>query len=85
MVVLDAAFHILQLVQHGEHVDKLAEGEQVRLGHKVLPALCVTQAADLPTKAVDGSALKDSDILHLYITFKSLKCILNVHHLPGST
>lgn len=64
MVVLHAAFHVLQLIQHGEHVDELAEGQQVRLGHKVFPALCVTQAADFPAKAVDGRALKDRHICY---------------------
>lgn len=70
MVILDTAFHILQLIQYGKHVDELAEGKQVRLGHKVFPALCVTQAADLSAKAVNGGALKDSDVLHLSIYFK---------------
>lgn len=69
MVILYTAFHVLQLIQHGEHVDELAEGEQVRLGHKVFPALCVTQAADLSAKAVNGRALKDSDILQSLIYF----------------
>lgn len=68
MVILHTAFHILQLIQHGEHVDELAEGEQVRLGHKVFPALCVTQAADLSAKAVNGRALRDSEILYVLIT-----------------
>lgn len=57
MVVLDAAFHVLQLIQHGEHVDELPEGQQVRLGDEVFPALGVTQTTDFPAEAIDCSTL----------------------------
>lgn len=60
VVVFDAAFHVLQLVQHGKHVDKLPEGQQVRLGDKVLPALGVTQTADLAAETIDGCALREN-------------------------
>lgn len=65
VVILHAAFHILQLIQHSEHVDELAEGEQVCLRHKVFSALCVTQPTDLSAKAVDGCALKDGHIFYI--------------------
>lgn len=57
MVVLDAALHVLQLVQYGEHVDELPQGEQVSLGYEVLPALGVTQATHLAAEPVDRGAL----------------------------
>jgi len=57
VVVLDAALHVLQLVQHREHVDELAQREQVGLGHKVLPPLGVTQALHLAAEALDGFPL----------------------------
>lgn len=60
MVVFNAALHVLQLVQHGKHVDKLPEGQQVRLGNKVLPALGVTQTADLAAETIDGCALREN-------------------------
>lgn len=58
VVVLHAALHVLQFVQHSEHVDELSQGHQVSLGHKVLPALGVAQATDLPTEAVYRCALE---------------------------
>lgn len=57
VVVLDAAFHVLQLIQHSEHVDELSEGKQVRLRDKVLPALSVTETTDFPTETVNSCAL----------------------------
>lgn len=57
VVVLDAALHVLQLVQHGKHVDELSQGEQVRLGYEVLPALGVTQTAHLAAEAIDRRTL----------------------------
>lgn len=61
MVVLDAAFHVLQLIQHSEHVDELPEGQQVRLGDKVFSALGVTQTTDFPTETVDCCSLEERD------------------------
>lgn len=58
MVVLDAALHILQLVQDGEHVDELAQGQEVGLGDEVLPALGVAQPLDLTAEPLDGLALQ---------------------------
>lgn len=63
MVVLDAALHVLQLVQHGKHVDELSQGEQVSLGYKVLPALGVTQATHLTTETIDRSTLGKKTIV----------------------
>lgn len=57
MVVLDAALHILQLVQNCKHVDELAEGQEVGLGDKVLPPLRVAQPLHLAAEALDGLAL----------------------------
>lgn len=58
MVVLDAALHVLQLVQHRKHVDELAQSKQVGFGHKVLPSLSVAQALDLAAEAFDGFSLQ---------------------------
>jgi len=57
VVVLDAALHVLELIQDGEHVDELAQRQQVRLGHKVLPALGVAQTPYLPTEPVYSRTL----------------------------
>lgn len=59
MVVLDAALHILQLVQDGEHVDELAQGQEVGFGDKVLPAFRMTQPLHLTTEPLDGLALQE--------------------------
>lgn len=59
MVVFDAAFHVLQLVEHSKHVDELPQSQQIGLGDKVLPALRVTQAPDFSAEAVDGCALQE--------------------------
>lgn len=58
MVVLDAALHVLQLVQHRKHVYELAQGEQVGLRHKVLPPLSMAQALDLAAEAFYGFSLQ---------------------------
>lgn len=58
MVVLDAALHILQLVQDSEHVDELAQGQEVGLGDKVLPPLGVAQPLHLAAEPLDGFALQ---------------------------
>lgn len=58
MVVLHTTLHVLQLVQDCEHVDKLAQGQQVGLGDKVLPALGMAQPLHLATEALDGLALE---------------------------
>lgn len=87
VVVFDAALHVLQLVQHGKHVDKLPEGQQVRLGDKVLPALGVTQTADLAAETIDGCALRENKAAledletaghHQYLLIKNVM-------IPGST
>lgn len=57
VVVLHAALHVLQLVQHREHVDELAQGDEVGFRHEVLPPLRVAQAPHLPTEALDGVSL----------------------------
>ena len=57
VVVLHTALHVLQLVQHSEHVDELAQGDQVGFGHEVLPSLCVAEAPHLPTKTLNGVSL----------------------------
>ena len=59
MVVLDAALHILQLVQDGEHVDELAQGQEVSFGDKVLPPFRVTQPLHLTTESLDGLTLRE--------------------------
>lgn len=61
VVVLDAALHVLELVQHGEHVDELAQRQQVRLRDKVLPALGVAQSPHLAAETVDGRSLGERE------------------------
>lgn len=58
MVVLDAALHILQLIQDGEHVDELAQGQKVGLGDKVLPPLSMAEPLHLTAEPLDGLALQ---------------------------
>lgn len=57
VVIFHAALHVLQLVQHGEHVDELAQGEQVSLGYEVLPALGVAQTPHLAAESIDSCPL----------------------------
>lgn len=58
MVVLDTALHVFELIQDGKHVDELAQGQQVGLGDKVLPALRVAQSLHLTAETLDGFALE---------------------------
>lgn len=58
MVVLDAALHILQLVQDCEHVDELAQGQEVGLRDEVLPTLSMAQPLHLTAEPLDGLALQ---------------------------
>lgn len=58
VVILHAALHVLQLIQHSKHVDELAQGDQVGLRNKVLPSLRVAQAPHLPTETLDGIPLR---------------------------
>lgn len=58
MVVLDAALHILQLIQDGEHVDEFAQGQEVGLGDKVLPPLGMAKALHLTAEPLDGLTLQ---------------------------
>ena len=48
----------LELVEDGEHVDELAEREEVGLGDKVLALLLVRQALHLRAEALDGLPLE---------------------------
>lgn len=58
MVILDAALHILQLIQDREHVDELAQGQEVGLGDKVLPPLSMAEPLHLTAEPLDGLALQ---------------------------
>lgn len=58
MVVLHAALHVLQFVEHGKHVDEFAQREQVGLWHKVLSPLSVTKALHLAAEALYGFPLQ---------------------------
>lgn len=58
MVVLDAALHILELIQDGEHVDELAQGQEVGLRDKVLPPLSMAKTLHLTAEPLDGLALQ---------------------------
>lgn len=57
VIVLDAALHVLEFVQHRKHVDEFAQREQVGLRHKVLPPLSVAQTLHLATEALYGFPL----------------------------
>ena len=57
MVILDAALHVLEFIQHCEHVDELAQREQVGLRHKVLPPLSVAETLHLATEPLNGLPL----------------------------
>lgn len=58
MIVFDATLHVLQLIQDSEHVDELAQSEEIGLRHKVLPPLSVAQALHLAAEPLDGLALR---------------------------
>ena len=45
-------------LQTCEHVDELSEGEQVGLGHEVLPLFIVGEPLDLAAEPLDRFALK---------------------------
>ncbi|KAL0605251.1 hypothetical protein AAY473_021848 [Plecturocebus cupreus] len=47
----------LQLVQDSKHIDELAQGQEVGLRDKVLPALSVAQPLHLTAEPLDGLAL----------------------------
>lgn len=90
VVVLDAAFHVLQLVQHRKHVDEFPEGQQVRLGDEVFSALGVTQTTDFSTETVDCCTLEERDDLGFCNWaapyYSQGESLLNVGcKLPGST
>lgn len=70
VVILDTALHVLELVQNSEHVDEFAQGEQVSLGHKVFPALSVTQALYLTAKALNCLTLDQGNISVTILTHK---------------
>lgn len=59
VVIFDAAFHVLQLIEHSKHVDELPQSQQICLRDKVLPALCVAQTTDFPTETVDRCPLQE--------------------------
>lgn len=58
MIILDAALHVLQLIQDSKHVDELAQSEEISLRHEVLPPLSVAQALHLAAEPLDGLALQ---------------------------
>ncbi len=57
VVVLDAGFHVLEFIEFREHVDELAESQEVCLRYKVVFLLLVTQSSELFAEAIDGSFL----------------------------
>lgn len=58
MIVLDAALHVLQLIQDGKHVDELAQGQEVGLRDKVLPPLGMAQPLHLIAEPFNGLTLQ---------------------------
>lgn len=58
VIVLNAALHVLQFVQHCKHVNEFAQSEQVGLGHKVLPSLGMTQTLHFTTETLYGFPLQ---------------------------
>lgn len=59
VIIFDAAFHVLQLIEHSKHVDELPQSQQICLRDKVLPALRVTQTTDFPTETIDCCPLQE--------------------------
>lgn len=57
MIVFDATLHILQFVQHCEHVDEFAQSEQIGLRHEVFPPLGVAQTLHFAAEAFYGFPL----------------------------
>lgn len=57
VVVLHAALHVLQFIQHSKHVNELAQCDQVGFRHEVLPSLRMAQAPHLPTESLNGISL----------------------------
>ena len=61
VVVLDGGLHVLQLVEHGKHVEHLAQREQIGLTHELrltAPLPRVAQAPRLFCKALDSAFLQ---------------------------
>jgi hypothetical protein len=50
VVVFDARFHVLQLVEDGKHVYEFPKRQQIRLGDEILPFLLMTQASNFSTE-----------------------------------
>lgn len=53
VIILDAGFHVLELINDSEHVEHFAECEQVALADKLAPPLRLTQPPHLLAKAAD--------------------------------
>lgn len=61
VVVLDTRLHVLQFVEHCEHVDELAKRQEVSLRNEIFTLLGVTQSLDFQRKGFDGFFLKKID------------------------
>lgn len=61
VVVLHTTLHVLQLVQHCEHIDEFAQSEQVGLRHKVFPPFSVAQTLHFATEALDRLPLEKQE------------------------
>lgn len=81
IIILDRTLHILELVQHGEHVDELAQGQQICLGDEIATFLRVAQAADLTAETLYGFPLKTKPV----VSIKSIVRTIEQHGLPNGS
>ena len=58
IVVFNRTFHVFKGVEDGEHVDELAESEQVGFRHEILPPFLVRKPLHLRHESLDGLFLK---------------------------
>ena len=68
VVVLHARLHVLELVEHGEHVDELAEREQVGFAHELALLLRMTQSPHLRAKRVNRFILSFCVFFNSFLT-----------------
>lgn len=60
VVIFDTALHVLQLIQHGKHVNEFPQRQEIGLGDKILPSLRMAQALHLAAEPLDGLTLEDN-------------------------
>lgn len=58
VIVFHTRFHVFQLIEYGEHVDKLAKRKEICFGYEIFPFLGVTQTLHFNRKCFDCLSLK---------------------------